>query len=73
MISNRISNNYTSRNKKFDYGYLAHSNAFLQFRLKFEHCKLHKVACHPTICDVITDVKLFPTCDVLSQILTLSN
>ena len=38
-----------------------HSNARLQFRLKLERWKPHKDACHPTICDLINDVKLFPT------------
>ena len=51
---------YTFPNEYFEYGY-PHSNAFLQFRLKFERCKPHRVACHPTKCDVINDVKLFPT------------
>ena len=48
------------QNENFEYGY-PHSNAFLQFRLKLEHCKPQKAARHPTICDVINDVKLFPT------------
>ena len=47
-------------NENFEYGY-PHSNAFLQFRLKLERCKPHKVARHPTKCDVIDDVKLFLT------------
>ena len=38
-----------------------HSNALLQFPLKLEPCKLHKAARHPTKCDVINDVKIFPT------------
>ena len=28
----------------------------LQFCLKFDCCKKHKAACHPTICDVINAV-----------------
>ena len=32
---------YTSPNEKFEYGY-HHSNAFLQFCLKLEHCKPQK-------------------------------
>ena len=36
-------------------------DALLQSRLKLEHCKLHKAARHPTKCDVINDVKLFPS------------
>ena len=51
---------YTSPNENFEYGY-PHSNALLQFELKFERCKPHKAARHPTKCDVINDVKLFPT------------
>ena len=51
---------YTSRNEYFEYGY-PHSNAFLQFRLKLEHCKPQEAAHHRTICDLINDVKLFPT------------
>ena len=39
----------------------SHSNALLQSRLKLERCKLHKYARNPTKCDVINDVKLFPT------------
>ena len=43
----------------FEYGY-PHFNALLQFRLKLERCKPHNAACHPTKCDVINDVKIFP-------------
>ena len=51
---------YTSPNEHFGYGY-HHSYALLQFKLKFERCKPHKAACDPTKCDVINDIKLFPT------------
>ena len=51
---------YTSPNENFEYGY-HHSNAFLQFHLKLECCKRHNAARHPTKCDIINDVKLFPT------------
>ena len=51
---------YTSPNENFEYGY-PHSNALLQFRLESERWKQHKAARHPTRCDVINDVKLFPT------------
>ena len=51
---------YTSPNENFEYGY-PHSNALLQFRLKLELCKPHNAARHPTNCEVINDVKLFPT------------
>ena len=51
---------YTSPNENFEYGY-THSNALLQFCLKFESCKPQKAACHPTICDIIYDIKQFPT------------
>ena len=37
------------------------SGALLQSRLKLELCKSHKAARHPMKCDVINDVKLFPT------------
>ena len=60
MISERISDNIPPQMKNFEYGY-PHSNALLQFRLKLEHCKPHNSAHHLTICDVINDVKLFPT------------
>ena len=50
----------TSPNENFEYSY-PHSNTLLQSRLKLEGCKPHKIACHPTKCDVINDVKLFPT------------
>ena len=51
---------YTSPNVNFEYG-CRHSNGFLSFCLKLERCKPQKAARHPTICDVINDVKLFPT------------
>ena len=51
---------YTSPNENFEYCYF-HSNALLQLRLKFECCKLHNAARHLTKCDIINDVKLFPT------------
>ena len=51
---------YTSLNENFEYGY-PHSNALLYFELKLERCKMRKAALHPTKCDVINDVKLFPT------------
>ena len=47
-------------NYHFEYGY-PRSNALLQFRLKLECCKQHNVASHSRKCDVINDVKLFPT------------
>ena len=48
----------------------AHSNSFLQFHLNLKRWKFQKSARHPTIWDVINDVKLFPTVsqDILSQI-----
>ena len=51
---------YTSPKENFEYGY-PHSNALLQFRIKMERCKKHKAARDTTKCDVINDVKLFPT------------
>ena len=61
---------YTSPKENFEYGY-PHFNALLQIELKLERCKPHKAACHPTQCDAINDVKLFPTVYrsiILSQI-----
>ena len=66
---------YTSPNENFEYGY-PHSNALLQFRPELEPSKPHKAACHPTRCDVINDVKLFPTVNrriYCRKFLTLSN
>ena len=50
---------YTSPNENVEYGY-PHSNALLQVRLKFERCKPHNAARHPTKHDVINDFKMFP-------------
>ena len=66
---------YTSPNENFEYGY-PHSNPLLQSGLKSERCKPHKDARHPTKCDVINDVKLFPTVYrriYCRKFLTLSN
>ena len=60
MFSERISDDILPPNENFEYGY-PHSNALLQFCLKLERCKPQKAACHSTICDVINDVKQFPT------------
>ena len=51
---------HTSPNENFEYGY-PHSNALLQFHSELEPWKPHKATPHPTRCDVINDVKLFPT------------
>ena len=75
MISERLSNNISPQIIFFEYGY-PHSNALLQFELKLERCKPNKVARHPTKCDVINDVKLFPTVYrriYCRKFLTLSN
>ena len=59
----------------FESGY-PHSNALLQFRLKLERCKPHNAAGHPRKCDVINEVKLFPTVYrriYCRKFLTLSN
>ena len=53
-----------------------HSNALLQFDLKFQRCKPRRAARHPTKDDVIDDVKLFPTVYrriYCRKFLTLSN
>ena len=46
-----------------------HSNAFMQFRLKFERCKQHRAPRHPTKCDIINDVKLFPTVSQMFEVI----
>ena len=66
---------YASQNENFEYGY-PHSNALLLFPLKSERFKLHKAARQLTICDVINDVKQFPTVYrriYCRKFLTLSN
>ena len=66
---------YTSPNEKYEYGY-PHSNALLYFRIKLERYKPHNGARHPTKCDVINDVKSFPTVYrriYCRKFLTLSN
>ena len=30
-------------------------------KCKLEHCRPYKAACHPARCDIINDIKLFPT------------
>ena len=51
---------YTSLNENFEYGY-PHSNAIHQFPLKLKRWKAQKATHHSTKCDIINDVKLFPT------------
>ena len=66
---------YTSPNENFEYGY-PHSNALLQFRLRFERCKPRNTARHPTKYDEINDFKLFPAVYrriYCRKFLTLSN
>ena len=62
MIWERISDDvhHSSLNENFEYGY-SYSNELLQSRLKSKRCKPHKTTRHPKKCDVIYDVKLFPT------------
>ena len=64
MISDHISNDIPPTiylpNANFEYGF-PHSYALLQFCFKLESCKLHTAACQLTKCDIINDVKLFPT------------
>ena len=67
MISECISNDIPHQ-MKILCGY-PHSNAFRQSYFKLELCKQHKA--HPMKCDVINDIKLFPT--VYPRNLTLSN
>ena len=56
----RISDDIPPEMKIFEYGY-PHSNTLLQFRLELEHCKPHNATHHSSKCDIINDVKLFPT------------
>ena len=66
---------YTSPNENFENGY-PHSNAILQFKLKLERCKPHKATRHPFKCDIINDLKPFPTVyrrGYCPKLLTLSN
>ena len=75
MISHRISYETSSPNENFEYGFPL-SNVLLQPRLKLERCKPHIAARHPTKCDIIKDIKLFPTvyCRIYCRkFLTLSN
>ena len=55
MICERLSDNVTPKMK------ILNMVILLQFLLKLECCKLHNAARHPTKCDVINDIKLFPT------------
>ena len=59
MISDSISDDILPQMKNLN-SYL-HSNALLQSCHKLKCCKPHKAVRHPTICEVINDVKLFPT------------
>ena len=54
MISERISDGISD-------DIPSHSYALLSFCLKLECCKPRIAARHPMKCDVINDVKLFPT------------
>ena len=64
---------YTSPNENFEYGH-PHSNARLYFRLELKCYKPHKAAQHPTKCEVINDVKLFPQFfDVIQSDVALQN
>ena len=62
ILGYTIGNLVLRRRKNFEYGY-PHSNALLQSHLKLERCKPHKAkgVRHPTKCDIINDVKPFPT------------
>ena len=74
MSSECISNNILPQ-MEIEYSYPL-SNVLLQFHFELEHCKPHKAAHHPTKCDIIDDVKLFPTVYhriYCRKFLTLSN
>ena len=77
MISERISDNIFPQIKILItvIPILMHFKS-LQLCLKLERCKPHKAACHPTKCDVINEVKQFPTVYrriYCRKLLTLSN
>ena len=57
MISERISDDIPPQIEILNNGY-PNSNALLLFLFELKRCKPHKAAGHPTICDVINDVKL---------------
>ena len=46
--------------KLLNYGY-PYSNALLQFCLKLKPCEEHKSTCPTMKCDVMNEIKLFPT------------
>ena len=60
IVGYTVGNLVLRRRVNIEYGY-PHSNALLQIYLNFERYRPHKAACHLTKCDVINDVKLFPT------------
>ena len=76
MISERISDDIPPQMKMLNMDIPILMHLLLLSHLKLERCKPHKAARHPTKCDVINDVKLFPTvyrridC---RKLLTLSN
>ena len=61
-----ISDDISPQNENFEYSY-PHSNALLQFCIKLEPCKPHIIQHCVTHCDIVNDVKLFPTVRGLSQ------
>ena len=75
MISERISDDIPHQMKNLNMvnPILMH---FFQFRFKYECCKPHNATRHLMKCDVINDVKLFPTVYrriYCRKFLTLSN
>ena len=75
MIYERISDDIPPQVKILN-TFIPHSNAILHLCLKLERYKPHKAARHSTKCDVINDVKLFPTVYrriYCSKCFTLSN
>ena len=60
MIFDCISNDIPPQMKKFEYGY-PHSNAISTVLSQIECCKPHNATHHLMKCEIINDVKLFPT------------
>ena len=59
MISERISDDIPPQMKSLNWVIPILMN--FHFSYKFKRCKPNKAAHHPTKCDEINDVKLFPT------------
>ena len=72
MISDCISNDIPPQMNFFNM-VTSLPNALLEFCLKLECCKPHKTQRHPTKCDKMNGVKLFPTVCHIHKFLMFSN